>query len=247
MIENERLLYIAEKIEREGTVQLQELCSTLNSSASTIRRDFEKLEQQNILKRVHGGAVKVGIQLTTASAAPTDSRLPVNIDEKNRIAKKCAEIVTDGDFVFVDGGSTFLDLPRYLEGKCVTIVTHNDLIRSHANSTVTVIVIGGHNLPDYKMNVGPLSLKFLNAFHFDKAFIGCGGINSETLSVCTGEIDTAQVKEAAIEKSVLTYIAVDSSKIDVVGFYDFANSEDFTGIILPQECALKNATNQIFV
>ena len=71
MIENERLLYIAEKIEREGTVQLQELCSTLNSSASTIRRDFEKLEQQNILKRVHGGAVKVGIQLTTASAAPT--------------------------------------------------------------------------------------------------------------------------------------------------------------------------------
>lgn len=247
MLENERLKYITEKIDREGSVQLQELCRILNTSGSTIRRDLDKLEQEKILKRVYGGAIKVGTQLNTYTNLATDQRLTVNIEEKNLIAQKCAEMINDKDFVYLDGGSTFIEVIRYLEGKTVTVITPNDLIRAKAGSTVTVIVIGGRNVPEFRINTGPMALKFLESVHFDKAFIGCSGINSETLSVYTGEVDTAQIKEAAINKSIHSYLAFDSSKINITGFYKFANTNDFTGLILPEHCTFENAENLIRV
>lgn len=247
MLANERLKYISERLEREGSIQLKDICEKLNASESTIRRDLEELEKQNILKRVYGGAVKIASQLNDFTDIAMDNRMSMNRDEKKKIAQKCAEIIKNGDSVFIDGGTTFMDIIEYLEGKKVTVVTHNDYIRAIGDTTVTVIVIGGQNLPNYKMNVGPLTLKFMDSFHFDKAFIGCAGVNCDDLSVYTGEVDTAQVKEVAISKSIQTYLAFDSSKIGVTGFYKFANVGNFNGVIIPENCNLENANNSIFV
>lgn len=245
MLENERLNYIIDKIEREGSVQLQDLCRILNTSGSTIRRDLDKLEQENILKRVYGGAVKAGNPLNIYANITTDQRLSLNTNEKNLIAQKCAEMISDKDFVYLDGGSTFIDVIRYLEGKKVTVITPNDLIRTKAGSTVTVIVIGGRNLPEFKINAGPIALKFLESVHFDKAFIGCSGIDTKSRFVYTSEVDTAQLKEAAIKKSIHSYLAFDSSKIDVRGFYNFADMNDFTSLIIPEHCTFEDAPNVI--
>ncbi len=247
MLENERLKYICDQIERFGSVRLQELCTTLNTSGSTIRRDFEKLEHQGILKRVYGGAVSGDKQINPDISTAIDNRMKLNVDDKHKISQKCAELINDGDFVFIDGGSTYTDIIPYLEGKKITILTNNDLIRTNPDSSITVVVIGGRNLPEFRANVGPLALNFLKSVHLDKAFIGCGGLNTETLSVCTGEIDTAQIKEAAIARSKETYLAIDSSKIDVIGFYDFANVNDFTGVLIPENCVLENCDNLIYL
>ncbi len=49
--------YILQELVRGGRVAVERLSKHLGVDATTIRRDLEKLEQQNLLRRVHGGAM----------------------------------------------------------------------------------------------------------------------------------------------------------------------------------------------
>ncbi len=233
MLAKERQEIILNKINTEGIVSLTKLSEELHASICTIRRDFEKLEKQNLCKRIHGGAVKVRNieRLSEETDLNMNLRKTMNIDEKKILCKKCADLIQDGDCVFVDGGTTFMYLTNYIQDKRVTIVTHNTLISKKDSDLYTLYVLGGENNAKYQMNLGPMVLDYLNYFHFDKAFIGAAGFSLEDMSIYTAEIETAKVKQMAMKKSNRNYLVVDSSKIGTYGFYTMANLLDLQGLI----------------
>lgn len=233
MLASERQIIILKKLEKSGVVYLKQLSEELHASICTIRRDFEKLEKENKCRRVHGGAVRVKFnnRLYESTDIHMDNRMDMVPEIKRRLCRKSAELVEENDCIFIDGGTTFMYMCEYLEGKSVTIVTHSDLIRAKDDSTLSIFVIGGENSSFYKMNLGPLAIKGLHSFNFDKAFIGCAGMSIENLNVFTSEVGTAQIKEEAIKKSQEVYLVMDSSKLNIYGFYSFAGLDSFNGLI----------------
>ncbi len=233
MLASKRWFYILQKLEEADSVTMKQICQDLNVSESTVRRDLEELEQQNKLKRVHGGAIRVSMNniLNDSTELTMIEKIELNSDCKRSLAKCCASLVQDGDCIFVDGGTTFHAIVSYLEGKRIKVVTHSDLVRTKPTSTLELFVIGGRYLQNYQMNVGPLALETLSKFSFDKVFIGCAGIDEEMNRVFTAEMDSAQIKQLAMSKSNVSYLVVDKSKINTTGFYNFAITDDFTKVI----------------
>jgi len=236
MLSSERKVYILNELEKHGTLKLKEVCEALQASESTIRRDFEELESQNKLKRVFGGVVKINFDsvLSQARELSMDKKATLAVDAKMKLCKKCSEFVEDGECIFIDGGTTFMHMLPYLEGKHVRVVTHSDIIRLHGDSTIDLMIVGGRYLPMYQMNVGLITLDVLSRFNFDRAFIGCAALGGGERDAYTAEMDTAQVKIMAMKQSIHTYLVADESKLDRKGFYNFAKISDFDYIIMDQ-------------
>lgn len=244
MIASERQLYILNQLDKKGIVYLKETSDELGASICTIRRDFEKLETLGQCKRVRGGAVKIqnnSNRITEVTDLFTDDRLNLNISQKERICKKISSLIHDGDCVFIDGGSTFINICEYLQGKKVSIVTHSQLIQSKVGSTISLNILGGTYEPYYRMYLGTITTNNLSAFHFDKAFIGCSGISIDDMGIYIGDVATAQVKEIALKNSKKRYLAADSSKIGLCGFYRCASLNQMDGIITDNENELVHA------
>lgn len=234
MLASKRLMYILDQLEKDGVVTLKAICLQLNASESTIRRDFEELEKQNKLKRVHGGAVKVslGTTLSDRKELSMQQKSEMHVEAKKKICKRCAELVEDGDCIFIDGGTTLMFLPQYLEGKRVKIVTHNNFVVIQEGSVMELIRVGGEFLPNYNMNVGSIAMDTLSLFNFDYAFIGCAGIDVNENIAYTAEMESAQIKTMAMKQSLKSYLLIDETKLDTRGFYKFCKIDEFDGVFM---------------
>ncbi len=234
MLARERQKIILDKINTEGIVYLSQLSEELKASICTIRRDFEKLESQNLCKRVHGGAIKVqntDKQLSDDTDLHMNKRMTMNIEEKKKLCQKCAELIEDGDCVFIDGGTTFMYMNEYFRNKNIVVVTHNQLIKKDDQAIYKLYYLGGESSARYQMNLGPMTLDYMDYFHFDKAFISAVGLTLDDLNVYTAEIDTAKIKQAAMKHSKEKYLVIDSSKTGVAGFYTMANLNEFNTLV----------------
>ena len=221
MLARERQRIILEKINAEGIVYLSQLSEELNASICTIRRDFEKLESQNLCKRVHGGAIKLqnsNKQLSDNTDLHMNKRMTMNVEEKKRLCKECAQIIQDGYCIFIDGGTTFMYMNEFLQDKNIIVVTHSHFIENDDSAAYKLYYLGGESSARYQMNLGPMVLDYMNYFHFDKAFISAVGLTLDDLNVYTAEINTAKVKQAALNRSKDKYLVLDSSKMVLQDF-----------------------------
>lgn len=233
MLASERFIYILDQLEQSGVITLKAICQQLNASESTIRRDFEELEKQNKLKRVHGGATKVSLgTLTDDKELTMQQKSGINIDAKKKICRYSASLVQDGDCIFIDGGTTLMFLTDYLEGKRVKIVTHNNFVKIKEGSTLELIRVGGNYMPRYNMNIGSIALQTVEMFNFDYAFIGCAGVDIVEGIAYTAEMGSAQIKSAAMKQSLKKYLLIDSAKMDTRGFYKFSTIKEFDGVVM---------------
>ena len=232
MLANDRKLWINEQLEKNRSITLQEICDGIHASSATVRRDLEEMEKNHLLKRVHGGAISIHSDaiLYESNELSSAQKKQMHTDEKTRLCRAAADLVEDGDCIFIDGGTTFIPMVAALKGKHVQIVTNSDLIRQDTDSTISIITLGGLSLSRYQMNVGPIALENMKQFSFDKAFIGCAGIDIKKDAAYTAETDSAQIKKEAMHHSITSYLLIDPSKIGTHGFYQFSHLKDFDGI-----------------
>ena len=198
------------------------------------RSDCEKLEQQGLLIRVHGGtkSINQNLILSTNDEKTMSERTHIHNIEKENVAKKAASFVRDGDCIFLDGGTTLVPIMKYLKGKKIKIVTHSALVVNEFQDTeAELFIIGGKYIPEYNMSVGPITLADLDRFNFDCTFLSCAGIDIERKLVYTAEMDTMAVKQKAMSLSVRNYLLIDSSKFSIKGFCSFINTQDFDAVI----------------
>ena len=117
-----RLNSIEQYVIAKETASIDELCEVFGVSKNTIRRDLNDLEARGHISKVYGGVTAT----PNTGAVPMPVRSELNSSDKALIGQLAAEEVTDGDTVFIDSGSTTLQLLRYLGGhKNLTIITHS--------------------------------------------------------------------------------------------------------------------------
>ncbi len=115
MLAEERFALILEQLNEKRTVTVQQLCEALHTSASTIRRDLTELDRQGRLTKVHGGATLPDSRFL-ADEPTMEAKETLAVAEKRSIAAAAAALITAEDFVFIDAGTTTLELVRALTG-----------------------------------------------------------------------------------------------------------------------------------
>jgi DeoR family fructose operon transcriptional repressor len=166
--------------ESKDFLDLETLCRELDASESSIRRDLDLLETENVLKRVYGGAVPV--QTNGAFDFTVESgRLS---DEKSRIARLTASLVEDGQTVILDGGSTVAAVAGELAGKFLHVVTNSLPIAEtlEARRNIELTLTGGYLDPRIRVMLGPLCEQMLSLIRADVLIMGIGSISEAGLS-----------------------------------------------------------------
>lgn len=250
MIASERILYIMKSINELGVVNLKDIAGQLGISETTVRRDFEKLEQQGKLKRVQGGATTQGGTEELLDNAQISTRLKTNVnaEQKQVVGAYAASLVRDGECVYVDDGTSILPMVELLMQKKVHIVTNSTLVLSKAKRGIAdVFFVGGLYQPHYDRLVGSIALETLSKFQFDHAFIGCFAASLEKQMAYTLEMDCMSLKAMAMENASKKYLLLDDSKLAKAGFYAIAGLQTFDAIICNRAEGLPECLPENFV
>ena len=118
MLAEERFGQILNLLSKQRTATVQELCEALGTSESTIRRDLTELDRLGKLNKVHGGATLPDSRFQ-AEEPTMQAKETLAVPQKRAIAAAAAALIHAEDFVFIDAGSTTLELVRALEGEAL--------------------------------------------------------------------------------------------------------------------------------
>lgn len=210
---------------------IKDLAEELNISLSTIRRDIAALEEAGTVITMRGGAVKPVIAEEPAPAAVTEEapvvkKRLIRSAEKDLIAKKAAALVSDGDVIYIDSGTTCSCMFQYLSSKDIIIVTSNyEVLDFMPMQKAKVIMLGGEISNDLHSINGPLTEKSIADMHFNKAFIGANGYIPDG-GVFTHTEREARKKVLVKEHSDKNYLLMDTSKKNQYAFQKLFNVRD---------------------
>ncbi|HDB6060035.1 TPA: DeoR/GlpR transcriptional regulator [Staphylococcus aureus] len=215
IITEKRHELILEELSHKDFLTLQELIDRTGCSASTIRRDLSKLQQLGKLQRVHGGAMLKENRMIEANLT---EKLATNLDEKKMIAKIAANQINDNECLFIDAGSSTLELIKYIQAKDIIVVT-NGLTHVEAllKKGIKTIMLGGQVKENTLATIGSSAMEILRRYCFDKAFIGMNGLDIE-LGLTTPDEQEALVKQTAMSLANQSFVLIDHSKFNKVYF-----------------------------
>lgn len=212
MVPYERRKILLSQLEKNEIVTLGEFSNVLeNISESTIRRDLKTLESEGEIVLLRGGAAKLR---DDSYDTPVKAKSLLNVEQKERIAKKASSFVEDGDVVYLDSGSTALAMVKYIKNKKITLVTSNAMIFSELqDSELECIIVGGKISNATGSILGGYTNNMLENMFFDKAFIGASGFSAQA-GINTPNAQEAEKKKIIKRNAKNTYVLADSSKSD---------------------------------
>ena len=230
----ERIDAINEYVKEKQSVSLQQLCKEFRVSLNTIRRDIAVLTERGEIEKVYGGVVsKANSKSHSLSVQPFYERNVVNTDSKEHIAKAAADFVEDNDTIFLDSGTTTIQMVKYLEKlNNLTVVTYCIPIIAELYNLPDIRVI---SLPGYLLRttcslVGEAACDFLNGLNINKAFMASTGITSD-FNVTNATFEECGIKKMALKQSRKHYLLVDSSKFGQSGIMTYARLNQFDAVI----------------
>lgn len=208
----ERRRRILELLHERGAVRAADLVTLLGVSEVTVRRDLVGLERRGRLERTRGGAVLPG------GGPPAVVTPPERQAEKRAIGRTAAALVRPGDTVFLNGGSTTLEVFRHLSVPA-TVITNNVLVALEpVNRDVELLLLGGHVRPDpaERTVVGPFATDALRRTFATRAILGVAGLDAEH-GVTTPVAAEAEIARTMVEQTREQVVVVaDSSKLGAV-------------------------------
>lgn len=228
----ERRVAILSMLDQSSSVQVAEVAEAFGVSRVTARADLDALEHDGKLRRTHGGAVSLSKTLTVSIQ---DARVNVNVEAKRAIAVAAAGLVSDGDSILVDSGTTALEFVRALGGRTgVTVVTDDFTIADFVDRSMPamdVVMLGGALRKGHRYTIGPLTLAALGMLHPDKAFV------SPTAYVpghglMTNYPSMAELKRAYLGCAGKTYVLLDSAKVGASGLLRFGSLTEVDVVVM---------------
>lgn len=222
MLTEERYAIILDQVRQHKSVKLPQLCELLGASESTVRRDLAALDEKGLIKKVHGGAVSTDEPAFHLHEPDVESKSKMYTAEKTAIARYAASLIDDGDFVFIDAGTTTEKMIDFLPDKNVTYVTNAFVhAKKMAQRGVKVYIPAGEIKLKTEAIIGAECVNSLQCYNFTKSFIGANGI-SLSAGISTPDRNEASVKSAVVQNSQTAYILADHSKFDLVDPVSFA-------------------------
>lgn len=213
MLTEERHSIILNILSRQRTASLSELCAALDTSESTVRRDIAVLAENGLLSKIRGGAMAAAENFSYLERN-VEEKASMYAEEKTAIAKYAASLIEDGDFVFLDAGTTAAKMIDYIPQKSVGFVTNAFMnAKKLALRGFKVHIVAGEVKPSTEAIVGEQAVSTLSKYNFTKCFMGVNGISVKG-GFSTPDSDEAAVKAAAIAHSKMVYVLADRSKFD---------------------------------
>lgn len=245
---NHRQQLILDHMAVQGEVKIAELKEMFDVTEMTLRRDMEKLEQWGYIKRTFGGAIFVGNDIAL------HERTGVHMEEKKRIGQQAAQLIQPGDAIFIDGGSTTLQVARYIQPNLnITVVTNALNIASELQGKqISTIVIGGILMDQTSTLVGPVAVEALTKMAFNKAFIGTTGVTAKH-GYSNSNMYEAEIKRLVISQAAETTMVTDHSKFGKQDLFSFASLGAINRIVTDQTLdqalseALKEASVELTI
>lgn len=205
----------------EDSISVQEIGNVCNASEATIRRDLSELEEDGLLIRTHGGAIK---NTATENLFTFKSKMTQNMENKEYICKIASRYINDNDIIFIDCGSTISFLSKYISKKeSLTVITNSLPVVSELINfdNIKLIVIGGEVLNERKAIYGRSAEQSISHYQANKAFIGADGV-SITKGLTSYDENESLITLRMAKNADSVFLLCDSTKIEKNSFISFA-------------------------
>lgn len=211
---HERILH---QLLREGALEVEDMAERLGVSPSTVRRGLRDLESRGLLRRTHGGAVPVEAPLYEPFRydASFQEQEGLRSEEKRRIGFAAASLVREGETIAISAGTTATQVARCLRYRSgVTIVTNAVNVAMELSNCpgLTVIATGGILSGGWFSLLGPVALRSVEEFFYDRAFVGLDGIHPEH-GATSHHPDEAALNRAMMRQARQAVAVADHTKI----------------------------------
>ncbi|MBB2973256.1 DeoR/GlpR family DNA-binding transcription regulator [Mesorhizobium sp. RMAD-H1] len=221
-VKAERLDAIRSHLYANGFSTIQALADALGASLATVRRDLQILEQQGAIDRVHGGArIAEGSSVELAF----QEREKRHLSAKRAIATAAYELLAPRTAIFLDAGTTVLQLARLIRinPMPLRIFTNGITVAQEFLNipNLEVVLLGGQLRSENASIVGPQAEAMLETIWFDQLFLGASAISPD------GAIYSVDSAEASLNRCMLTrsahrFVLADSSKFGTMATYKVA-------------------------
>lgn len=209
----ERQEWIAGLIAREGHASVEHLAHELSVSSETIRRDLGLLDGKGVVKKVHGGAMRLELHREGSFAERTGE----NAEAKRIIARKLLGLIEDGATLLIDTGSTTLACAEALASlRKLTVITNSARIASVFGAQAgrhSVFLLGGQFASDNAETLGPMTISQVQEFQADYALISPAAIDSKA-GMTDADHSEASVARAMIGQAERLVVIADRSKYE---------------------------------
>lgn len=230
----DRLVLIEEFIDKNGKVTLHELENVFPKvSSMTLRRDLNRLEENNKILKVPGGAISVNTVLR-AKEADFSERISYNTEEKLEIADKAVKLIEPSTCIYIDGGSTTTYFARALPDNNFYVLTNaltiaETIIRKNKP---TVTLLGGDLTKNNFITVGHTCTEFIDNINIHTAIMAATGYIKDSGEFSCGSQAEAEIKRKIIEKADYVIMLLDTSKINKKPPYTFAELKDIDCMVV---------------
>jgi len=205
---------IRDLLDHAGQVTVAELNAALHVSEATIRRDLDELDRLGLLRRTHGGAVRLGDD----AEPPIHQRQMEQAAEKERIGRRAARLVADGQTIFLGSGTTVAAMLPHLAGRQgLTVITNSlPVVNALAGRPEELIVIGGLFRASEQSLVGHIAEAAIRELRADLVFMGMRGIDP-TQGYTSDYLPEALTDRAILQVAPRRVVLADHSKFGRVG------------------------------
>ena len=230
MLTTQRKQLILSRLTRDGQFVAKTFSEELGISEDTVRRDFRELAAEGLLQRVHGGALP-------ASAAVGDMRVRAQLapDDKRVLGRAGAALVQAGQVVFLDGGTTSLQVVQHLPlDLSATVVTHSPTVAVALaeHLSIEVLLLGGRLFRHSMVNVGASVIEAIARVRADLYLMGVTGVHAEA-GLTTGDFEEAAVKRAMHERAAETVVLATLDKLGAASAFTVAPLNTLATLVVP--------------
>ncbi|MEO6521872.1 MAG: DeoR/GlpR family DNA-binding transcription regulator [Mucilaginibacter sp.] len=226
----ERHQFILNKLQKEGNLNVVELCKELKVSSVTIRKDLKVLEDKNLLFRTHGGATLNNPYIVDR---PVNEKEKFQSVEKMNIGAAAATLVQDHDSIIIASGTTMVALAKSIQAKVgLTVITSalHVALELMKFPTIEVLQLGGLVRKSSSSVMGAYAESILGDFFCSKLFLGVDGIDLDFGLTTTNAME-AHLNRQMINVSQKTIVLADSTKFGRRGFGKICGLDEIDHII----------------
>ena len=232
-IVSKRRSKILDYLSTNETISNNELAEKLNISPLTLRRDLQALDEEGLIIRYYGGAKLLSDSNKHEPLNSADNEsTSTSLDKKHIIAKYAAELINDGDTIFINSSSTALLILEYLNDKRVYVVTNNGkALNTTIGPNIELVLTGGQVYERKQSLIGEFATYILSKITADKCFLGVSGIAHDS------GISTSVLQETLVNREMINrcsgpvYILADSSKVGKSSNFSSGDINDISHLI----------------
>ena len=247
----DRILEMERYILAKGAATMDELREHFDISMNTVRRDVVELLKRGTVEKVYGG---VCARRHEQVLTPYEVRRRGSEEAKAAIGKRAAQLVEDGDIIFIDSGTTTLHMIDHLADlRELTIITNNleAINRALPYENITIISLPGQVRRKTRSFTGDDAVHYLQRFNISKAFMASTGLSNH--GVTNSSPMEYEIKKCAVENAASTVLLISRSKFGVTGLMTFAKLDDFDILVTDEQpdaeamAQLKNSSAKLIV